>query len=277
MSYPIILAHGVSRFDQLWNGAFEIDNNDDPKMDRLHYFKGVRTMLMQHGFRVYHSHVPWADGVDVRAADLHRNVRDVLAKAKAPKVNIIAHSMGGLDARHMLFDFRVTDPIHEQVASLTTISTPHQGSPFADWGTDNLSFVVPLAKKIGISLHAFYDLRTDRCRRFNHDPAVVAFETDCEAEIQFRTYAGCRKSWGLFDTLRISQAIIENQEGENDGLVSVASAKWRDRYFQGLMENVDHFNELGWREPGRVFEHESEQELLDRVHAFYLEIARQLP
>jgi hypothetical protein len=40
MTFPIVLAHGVCRFDILWNESLAVDNNDDPKIDRLHYFRG---------------------------------------------------------------------------------------------------------------------------------------------------------------------------------------------------------------------------------------------
>lgn len=96
MTFPIILAHGVCRFDILINEALKLDNNDDPKLDRLHYFRGIRTMLMAKGFCVYHSNVSWAADVNTRAEDLRINIEDVLKKEKAKKVNIIAHSMGGL-------------------------------------------------------------------------------------------------------------------------------------------------------------------------------------
>ncbi len=277
MTFPIVLAHGVCRFDKVWSDALKIDNNDDPKLDRLHYFKGLRTELQRHGYCVYHSSVSWAGGVDVRAADLRRNISHILESEETGKVNIIAHSMGGLDARHMLFNGRSSDPVHEHVASLTTISTPHEGSPFADWGTDNLPLVIPVAQKLGLSLNAFYDLRTDRCLQFNRNPEVVAFETACEKTIKFQTFAGTQKFWGVLNALKLSYYIIEKEEGDNDGLVSVQSAKWRDRYFKGLVENADHLNELGWWDPGQIYEHENEGELLDRIHAFYLKIARQLP
>jgi hypothetical protein len=32
MTYPIVLAHGVCRFDVLWNESLDVDNNDDPKI-----------------------------------------------------------------------------------------------------------------------------------------------------------------------------------------------------------------------------------------------------
>ncbi|UCF90768.1 MAG: hypothetical protein JSW39_21145 [Desulfobacterales bacterium] len=277
MSYPIVLAHGVCRFDKVWSDALAIDNNNDPKLDHLHYFKGLRTELMKHGFTVYHSNVSWAAGVETRAGELSQNVLQILEQAGAPKVNIIAHSMGGLDARHMLFNFRDSDRIHESVASLTTISTPHEGSPFADWGTDNLPHVIPFAQKLGLSLNAFYDLRTDRCRRFNHDPDVIEFEKACEKKIKFQTFAGTQKFWGVFDALKLSYYVIEKAEGHNDGLVSVKSAKWRDHYFRGVVENADHLNELGWWDPAQIYEGESESELLQRIHGFYLAVARDLP
>ena len=41
MTFPILLAQGVCRFDILWNESLDVDNNDDPKIDRLNYFKGI--------------------------------------------------------------------------------------------------------------------------------------------------------------------------------------------------------------------------------------------
>ena len=58
--YPIILAHGICRFDQLLNVTFGLDNQDD---DRLHYFKCIRSTLIEDGFTVFHSSVGWAAGV----------------------------------------------------------------------------------------------------------------------------------------------------------------------------------------------------------------------
>jgi triacylglycerol lipase len=56
------------------------------------------------------------------------------------KINIIAHSMGGLDARFFISHLQPPDdPDHTwgtsgRIASLTTISTPHRGSFMADVG-----------------------------------------------------------------------------------------------------------------------------------------------
>jgi triacylglycerol lipase len=277
MSYPIVLAHGVCRFDKVWCDALGIDNNNDPKLDQLHYFKGLRTALGNHGFSAFHSNVSWASDVDTRARELKSNITQILEKTDAEKVNIIAHSMGGLDARHMLFNYRNSEAIHERVASLTTISTPHEGSPFADWGTDNLPYVIPVAQKLGLALNAFNDLRTDRCCDFNNNPEVIDFELACEKKIRFQTVAGVQKFWGVLDVLKLSYYIIEKEQGDNDGLVSTKSAKWRERYFRGFIQNADHLNELGWWDPAQIYAFESETQLLKRIHAFYLKIAQELP
>jgi triacylglycerol lipase len=50
------------------------------------------------------------------------------------KVNIIAHSLGGLDARYLASVLHST-----QVASITTIGSPHRGTPLADWGLKQLT------------------------------------------------------------------------------------------------------------------------------------------
>ncbi|MBW2108792.1 MAG: hypothetical protein JRI36_09020 [Deltaproteobacteria bacterium] len=277
MPYPIILAHGVCRFDEAWNRVFKADNSDDPRIDNLHYFKGVRTMLKARGLDVFHTHVPWAAPVDKRAEALKKNIGRILKKTGARKVNIIAHSMGGLDARHMLFNDRRIGRIHERIASLTTISTPHSGSPFADWGLQHLPRVIPLLQYLGLDLSGLRDLTTDTCRTFNARPDVKAFEKACESWIRFQTYAGRQKGPGLSASLRLSFRVIQKVEGDNDGLVSVRSAKWHERYFRGILEGCDHLNELGWWNPCQILAGESPARLLRRIHRFYATVAEDLP
>lgn len=277
MTFSIVLAHGVCRFDVLWNESLDADNNDNPEIDRMNYFRGIRTMLKDKGYSVYHSKVGWAERVDERAADLKDNLLRILNETKADKVNLIAHSMGGLDTRHMMFNDRNDGKIHERIASVATISTPHRGSPFADWGLDNLPRIPALLKKVGLDISAFQDLRTDSCIAFNEQKDVVAFESSCESQVKFQTYAGKQDFWGIFSLLKGPSRIIEEKEGENDGLVSVGSAKWRDSYFKGILDETDHLNELGWWDLDQLIEGESPDELMKRIHTFYADVAEDLP
>lgn len=277
MTYPIVLAHGVCRFDILWNESLDADNNNDPKIDNLHYFKGIRTMLMEKGYSVFHSNVGWATEVDSRAVDLRKNLLKLLAHTNAKKVNIIAHSMGGLDARHMMFNDRNHVRIHERIASLTTISTPHWGSPFADWGLENLSRIPGMLKRIGLDVSAFEDLQTHKCTAFNQDPQVIEFEAECQSAVTFQSYAGRQDFWGIFNLFKGPSRIIEEKEGENDGLVSVESARWKDEYFKGVLDKTDHINELGWWDISQLVEGETQGELLQRIHSFYAGLVANLP
>jgi triacylglycerol esterase/lipase EstA (alpha/beta hydrolase family) len=54
---------------------------------------------------------------------------------KNTEVNFLAHSMGGLDCRHLITHI---NPTHYRPISLTTLSTPHRGSSFMDFCRDYL-------------------------------------------------------------------------------------------------------------------------------------------
>lgn len=277
MTYPIILAHGVCRFDKLWSNTAGIDACANERKDNWRYFKGVCTMLRKKGYPVFTSSVSWCAGVETRSRELLDNVHYVLKETGEKKVNIIAHSMGGLDARHMMFNDRDQGGIHHNIAALTTISTPHWGSSFADWGVAHLKFLGMAASKLGLDTAAFDDLTVKSCTAFNKRDEVREFERSCEAKIQFKTFAGRQKFWGVCNALKVPFYHIEQHEGENDGLVSTQSAKWKERFFAGYFENADHLNELGWWDLGQIWLGESEAELLNRIHKKYANIASDLP
>ena len=62
------------------------------------------------------------------AGELKTEIERILEETGAEKVNIVAHSKGGLDARYAITHLGLAD----RVASLTTINTPHRGCKFAD-------------------------------------------------------------------------------------------------------------------------------------------------
>src|SRR5205085_11719732 len=76
--------------------------------------------------------------------------------------------MGGLDARYAVAKLGLDG----QVLSVTTVGTPHRGSPVADWVASRFGRVMaPVLRGLGIPSDALDDLRTDRCARFNEDVA----------------------------------------------------------------------------------------------------------
>ncbi len=266
-TYPIILAHGVCRFDVLSNRLLGLDNADD---DRLHYFRGIRSTLRRDGFDVWHAGVPWAAGVKTRAKCLRHNLEAVLAETGSEKVHLIAHSMGGLDARHMLYEARA-ERLYERVASISTLGTPHWGSSFADWALGRLGRLEQLLTRLGLDIEAFRDLRTGPCAAFNAE--AKDFEAGCG--VLFQTYAGTKPIWYVAAPLKLSAYVIKRREGENDGLVSLRSARWCEAYFRQRVD-ADHLNLTGWCSPEELLRGQTPASVEAAAQGLYLRIADNL-
>ena len=76
--------------------------------------------------------LPSTGSIASRAQTLHKFLQ---SKAIGRGVNFLGHSMGGLDCRHLISHFNPTD---YSPLSLTTVGTPHRGSPFMDWCQENI-------------------------------------------------------------------------------------------------------------------------------------------
>ncbi|CAN5739112.1 hypothetical protein BH18ACI4_BH18ACI4_11040 [soil metagenome] len=259
--YPIVFAHGIARFDFLLNffsKTFDaLGLNVDSPNDALHYFKGIASHLRSHGFDIYHSSVRFAAGVDQRAEDLRNEVNKALTLRGREKVHIIAHSMGGLDARHMIVNLDMS----AKVSSLTTIGTPHLGTSFADWGLAHQGD--EFIRIIGnvIDLGGFRDLAQGACSDFNEH----AREREASNAVVYRAYAAAQKQPLVFTPLQKSWDIIHDSDGDNDGLVSVTSQLWQSQLAtpQGTVKHIeqklfpvpaDHLNEIGWWDLNEVRE-----------------------
>jgi triacylglycerol lipase len=113
--YPIVLAHGFFGFDELAG------------LDAATYFFGVVERLEQDGeLEVFTPAVDPFNDSTVRGLQLLAQVEAILATTGHAKVNLVGHSQGGLDARV------VASLRPDLVASVTTIATPHHGTPVAD-------------------------------------------------------------------------------------------------------------------------------------------------
>ena len=111
--YPIILVHGLAMKDTFFLRSWG-------RIDRI---------LRSQGYTVYKSNVDGFGTVEGNAAQLKAEIDGILQETGAEKVNLIAHSKGGLDAKYMI---QQLDMAHK-VASLTTLCTPHRGTPIASF------------------------------------------------------------------------------------------------------------------------------------------------
>lgn len=176
----LVLAHGYLGFRKFL--GFE-------------YFRGVKQNLETNfDVRVLVTQVDPDQGIETRGEQLRRQIlialghlppqtddERVIANALDPThaTHIIGHSMGGLDSRFILSPAN-PDNIASHIVSLTMISTPHRGSPIADWFAAKLlrkgfslwdwwieSRLRPALNILGISLQGLHDLTSTHAISFN--------------------------------------------------------------------------------------------------------------
>ena len=251
--YPLILAHGIARFDfllaHLVGQHGRLGSSLGLSSDGLHYFRGIARHLRSNNFDVHHSSVSFAAPLARRAQDLSDEVQRILQLTAAPKAHIIAHSMGGMDARYMIVRLGMAD----RVATLTTIGTPHLGTSFADWGLAHEGDVVIAALENVIDLRGFLSLTRHACGEFNES----ALGAEASNEVFYQAYASTEQEGKVFAPFQPAWKIISREEGDNDGLVSSHSQRWVSdlRGPGGQQKQIaqfefpvpaDHLNEIGW-------------------------------
>jgi len=212
LKYPVVLVHGVGAHDR---GGI------------INYWGRIPDMLKENGVRVYLGNTDsWGD-YESNAEILKTTVDKVLDETKSEKVNIIAHSKGGLDSRYFIWKYDYGD----KTASLTTISTPHHGAEIADLiYKQNIvhSNIVKKTLKIFGKLYGDtnpdiysvnYQLTTEKMKEFNEKIGM-------DHKVYYQSVYATMKN--PFDDLMFfySYWYIKKVRGDNDGIVSEYSAKW---------------------------------------------------
>ena len=109
--HPIVLVHGLFGFDAV---------------GPVNYWYGIPSALRSGGARVYVPQQSAANASEVRGEQLLAELRRLKAAYGHQKFNLIGHSHGGHTVRY------VAAVAPDLVASVTTMGTPHLGSPVAD-------------------------------------------------------------------------------------------------------------------------------------------------
>jgi triacylglycerol lipase len=245
----IVLAYGILGF------------NTVPFTD-IEYFNDIQKHLEDRfQARILIAEVTPVAGIEVRGNQLKRKILEALGQTGTPpvldpdkKVHIIAHSMGGLDSRYILSPAN-PDNIADRVCSLTTIGTPHQGSPLADLCE---SFVdgesdMPLLGAIeGIIrdivskflwFDAVHDLTTESMRKFNDiyidNPQINYFCIAGEGRNGDESSKTCKL------LLPAHRYIKRMTDEENDGTMPISSAQPDGWEAISPPWPADHFDEVG--------------------------------
>ncbi|KAM7198620.1 triacylglycerol lipase [Rhypophila sp. PSN 637] len=229
--HPIVLAHGLLGFAELKLGGSYLPS--------IRYWRGIKEALTSQNAEVITASVPPSGSIEHRAAKL---AQDIEAQAKGRSVNIIAHSMGGLDARYMVSKLQ---PASVDVKSLVTVASPHHGSAFADYlfdeiGPEYLPRLYELWERAtGWEPGAFSQL-TQKYMVEEFNPS-----TPDDPSVRYFSYgAMVRNKPPLLSPFRLTHKVITQREGPNDGLVSVESAKWGT--YKGTLVGVNHLDLINW-------------------------------
>lgn len=260
--YPLIFVHGICPFDRLYMPFVSLFYHGD----KISYFKGIKSFLQKMGYIVFTPQISWGGSLQKRAEDLYQKIILITSGFKRfRKVHLIGHSMGGLDIRAMLYKFDLKD----QIASITTIGTPHLGTTLADLKLPRMKPFIISLKKLKLDITGFMDLTTQKARELNNTLEIY----EKESGVVLRTIAGRQPNHNIFFLLRQSHRVLEAMEGENDGLVSVRSAMYKEEYLYDIWD-LDHLNQIGWWDPSEPI---GKRQFYNKVKALYLKMITDLP
>ena len=211
--YPLLLVHGVFFRD----------------FDHFNYWGRIPAELEKNGATIYYGEHNSAAAVNDSALELEKRIKEIVQQTGCGKVNIIAHSKGGLDSRTAI----ATTSARQYVASLTTINTPHRGCEFADYLLGEIpqkqqemiakqynTVAAKLGDKNPDFLAAVYDLTSEKCRERNeiiHDDPDIYYQSVGSVMNE--------ASSGQFP-LNFTYRLVKYFDGENDGLVGIDSFNW---------------------------------------------------
>lgn len=248
-TYPLVLIHGVA-----W------------KHQKIApYWYKIPEYLEARGAVVFVTNQDAWNTHKTRAEQTASEIGTFIQKQQCDKVNLICHSQGSLDARWLIEKLNMTDkrgesvPAKQLIASYTSIAGVHRGSAISDIVTG----LVPrkLRPRLSRGLNrvikhllrdedphvweAGKELGTQYMREvFNKECPLVESESGDGVKdgIYYQSYA-TRMRFGAFlslcpgDRLYLpTWLILKSMEGDNDGMVSVESAKFGR--FRGVKAGV---------------------------------------
>lgn len=215
--YPLLLVHGVFFRDYRY----------------LNYWGRIPKELEENGAVIFYGNHQSAASVVESAKELSARIRQIVEETGCEKVNIIAHSKGGLDCRYAVSMLGM----NSYVASLTTINTPHRGCEFADY----LLSKIPQGQQDKVAgayngalrrfgdtnpdfLAAVYDLTASVCGHMNEmvqDMPDVYYQS---------VGSKLNKAFSGRFPLNFTYRLVHYFDGKNDGLVGEKSFPWGENY-----------------------------------------------
>lgn len=222
--YPVLLVHGVFFRDY----------------EHLNYWGRIPKELERNGATVFYGEHNSAASVEDSAKELEKKILTIVHENGCEKVNVIAHSKGGLDTRAAIAETAAG----QYIASLTTINTPHRGCEFAEYFLEKIpekqqeslaAKYNTVAAKLGDTdpdfLSAVYDLTASKCAAMNE-------RVKDSPDVYYQWVGSIQKKAvsGKFP-LNFTYHIVNHFDGRNDGLVGENSFAWGEKY--AFLENTE--------------------------------------
>lgn len=235
LRYPVLLVHGMGFRDiKLFN-----------------YWGRIPKLLTDMGIQVFYGEQDSVADIETNGIHLAGRIEQILKETGAEKVNIIAHSKGGLDTRYCISHMNMSG----RVASLTTLATPHNGSKTVDLLMKLPDFLVRFVAFWADFWYRRFGDRKPDCYRVFHcftTRQAEAFNSSTpDAEgVYYQSYAFVMKNAFSDFALTVPYLLVKWIEGENDGLLTPASMKWGN--FRGILRTakrrgVSHLDEIDFR------------------------------
>lgn len=220
--YPVILVSGLGLKDQT---------------RLLHYWGIIPDFLKQYGCDVYTANQDAFLSIADNGIKLKYRILDILTTTNKDKINIIGHSKGGIEARYTSSMLG----IHQHIASVTTLGTPHHGAKLAEIVLGKIPIPkIALSRLVNIyarligddrpdSLRSVIQVTTDAMKKFNDEVPDIS-------SIYYQSYAAHINKDYTSQMWKAMAAILKPFEGSNDGIVGIESAKWGN--YKGLMQTT---------------------------------------
>lgn len=235
LKYPILLVHGMGFRDGR----------------TINYWGRIPKIFTEDGNLVFYGGQDSNGTIEDNAQFLKRRIRRIIRETGAEKLNVIAHSKGGMDMRYAICRLGM----NRYVASLTTINTPHNGSKSID---RVLRLPAPLVRFAGgcsdiclrlqgdkkpNAYEVFKSFSTEYTRRFNE-------QNPDDPTVYYQSYACVMKNSASDIVMCIPHAIVNAVEGENDGLLTPRGVMHGD--FKGIIRSnsgrgISHCDEVDMR------------------------------
>jgi len=235
LKYPVLMVHGM---------GFR-----DTKL--INYWGRIPAELEKMGCEIYYGYQDSNAAIENNACRIAKRIEEIIAETGAEKVNIIAHSKGGLDSRYAVSTLEMS----KNVASVTTMSTPHNGSKTMDIVFKIPSFLIRagcfltdcwfriLGDKKPETYKAISSFTTSAAQKFNA-------ENPDKTGVYYQSYAFVMKNPLSDIFMTIPNLVVSAIEGENDGLLTPSAVKWTN--FKGIYRGksnrgISHCDEVDMR------------------------------